>query len=78
MAKKSSDDGDRNSGRANYAPEWITKSIDKVPPSQEPLAPNAVFEQLVALGRENGKQGTQNGDSNAPHQPDENASLERS
>ncbi len=78
MAKNGDSDSDRDSGRANYAPEWITKSIDKVPPSQEPLAPNAVFEQLVALGRENGKQGTQNGDSNAPQQSDENASLERS
>ena len=62
MAKKSDDRAKRP--RIEYEPEWMTKSIDKVPPSQEPLGPNAVFEKLVALGRENG---TQNGNSSAPN-----------
>ena len=67
MAKNG--DNKESRPRIEYEPEWMTKSIDKLPPSEGPLAPNAVFEQLVALGRENGRQDTQNGDAGAPENP---------
>ena len=54
MAKKSDKDGDRKSGRANYAPEWITKSIDKVPPSDEPLADNPVVDAILGVHKPSG------------------------
>ena len=76
MAKNNNDRETRP--RIEYEPEWMTKSIDKLPPSEGPLAPNIVFEQLVALGRENGRQGTQNGDSEAPNAPNENPLSEQS
>ena len=65
MAKKTSDDGDRNSGRANYAPEWITKSIDKVPQSDEPLADNPVVDAILGIQKPSGN-GGESGNTEPP------------
>ena len=71
MAKKSTDDGDRNSGRANYAPEWITKSIIRVPPSNRPLPPNPIVDNFMGVERQaDGKGDSQKGSEQRPPSKD--------
>lgn len=45
---------ERNATRPDYAPEWITKSIDKVPPSDEPLAGNLVVDAILGIEKPHG------------------------
>ncbi len=65
MADKENGSGrGQPSEQIDYAPEWVTKSIDKVPPSSEPLADNPVVDAILGISQ--GGDGQATGPSEQP------------
>ena len=55
----------KDTERADYAPEWITKSIDKLPPSEGLLAENPVVDAILGVEKPSGN-GAESGNVEPP------------